>query len=257
MKASTTNTPLSQIQGSVPEATGRCRLALLLIIFCTSCSTATQTVIDTQPEEEAPFVDLAELAPGIRIDMRYSGSNNFLGRTVTGYEKPRCLLTRPAAEALAKLQQQLKAWDLSLIVYDCYRPQHAVDDFVRWSQDPGAGGNKADYYPAIAKGDLFDAGYIARRSGHSRGSTVDLSLLGKDGAPLPMGSRWDFFGTRSHTAYEELPAEARRNRLLLLTLLREAGFGNYAQEWWHYTLEDEPYPDRYFNLPIAEQAELP
>ena len=255
MKASTTNTLQPQNQGSVPDAYRCCRLAFLLIVFCTGCSTNTFSAAEKQQAQSSPFVDLAELAPGIRLDLRYGGSNNFLGRTVTGYEKPRCLLTRPAAEALAKLQREIEAWKLSLIVYDCYRPQHAVDDFVRWSQDPAAGGNKADYYPAIAKGDLFDAGYIARRSGHSRGSTVDLSLLGENGVPLPMGSRWDFFGERSHTAYAELPATARRNRLLLLKLLTSAGFSNYEQEWWHFTLVDEPYPDRYFNLPIAEQAD--
>ena len=130
--------------------------AFLLLIVCTGCAA-------TKPAGENPFVDLATLAPTIHFDLRYGTSNNFLGRRVIGYERPRCLLTAPAAHALSALQSKLEVWDLSLLVYDCYRPQRAVNDFVRWSKHPDEAANKNEYFPNLEKEELFQAGYIAER----------------------------------------------------------------------------------------------
>ena len=169
---------------------------------------------------------------------------------MTGYDAPVCLLTVAAAEALAAAQRLLVPFGLGLLVYDCYRPQQAVDHFMRWAEDLSDLTTKAQYYPAIAKATLVRDGYIAERSGHSRGSTVDLTLIDDAGRPLDMGTSWDFFDRRSHTAFPALSAEQRRNRLLLVSVMDRAGFDNYTKEWWHFTLRNEPNPNTYLNQPV-------
>ena len=225
-------------------------MSLLTLFGCAAPSASKEL-------QDAPvFVDVGERIPDAILELRYGTSQNFLGRPVRGYEQPRCLLTEPATQALSAVQQRLQPWGLTLLIYDCYRPQRAVDDFVRWSESPTEAGNKANYFPDLEKDRLFAAGYIATRSGHSRGSTVDLTLaITATKEPLPMGSRWDFFGERSHTAYPELGPQARANRLLLKSLMETAGFQNYAQEWWHYTLQQEPYQKRYFDVPLSAEPE--
>jgi D-alanyl-D-alanine dipeptidase len=161
-----------------------------------------------------------------------------------------CLLTRPAAQALAAVQQDLRSSGLGLRVYDCYRPQRAVDHFVRWAADPGDQRTRETFYPRVPKQELIARGYIAERSGHSRGSTVDVTLVAADGAPLEMGTPFDLFDERSHTASLAVPAEARANRERLRAAMERRGFRNLAVEWWHYTLADEPYPDRGFDVPV-------
>lgn len=204
--------------------------------------------------EVAPdLVDVRRLEPGIRVDARYAGSENFVGEPVDGYEAPRCLLARPAAERLAEVHRSLERQGLGLLVYDCYRPQRAVDHFVRWAADTADVATKAAYYPNVEKSRLFEEGYIARRSGHSRGSTVDLTLVRLEGdapGPLDMGTPYDFFDPRSHTESPEVGEGQLANRLRLRQAMEAGGFRNYPAEWWHYTLENEPYPDTYFDVVV-------
>jgi D-alanyl-D-alanine dipeptidase len=173
-----------------------------------------------------------------------------VGAPIDGYERPVCLLTEPAAQALAAVQRDLRAAGLGLRVYDCYRPQRAVDHFLRWAADLGDQRTKATFYPRVAKQELIARGYIAERSGHSRGSTVDVTLVGADGAPLEMGTPFDLFDERSHTDSQEVPDAARANRAKLRAAMERRGFRNLAVEWWHYTLEGEPYPERRFDTPV-------
>lgn len=203
---------------------------------------------ETRPED---FVDVSTVVPGLVVEMRYVGSHNFLGRPVEGYEAPVCLLTRAAAEALATVQAELNGYGLGLKVFDCYRPARAVADFLRWSKDRTDIKTKSEFYPDLDKRTLFESGYIAKRSGHSRGSTVDLTLV--DLSPqteVPMGTAFDFFSERSSGADPEQPAQIRTNRLLLSSVMQRHGFEPYAREWWHFTLKNEPYPDTYFDFPV-------
>jgi len=197
------------------------------------------------------LVDLAGVAPSIALDIRYAGSDNFVGAPVDGYGAPRCWLTRPAAEALALVQRDLASEGLGLLVYDCYRPQRAVDHFVRWAADPTDLATKAEHYPNVAKDRLFAEGYVAARSSHSRGSTVDLTLVRRaDGEPLDMGSPWDFFDPLSHGDSRAVSRQARSHRMRLRAVMDRHGFEPYEPEWWHFTLRDEPFPDRYRDVPI-------
>jgi len=197
------------------------------------------------------FVDAATLVDGLVVEMRYAGSNNFVGRPVDGYLAPRCLLTQQAAAALAAVQRQLAPQGLGLKTFDCYRPVRAVAHFVRWARDTADIRRRADFYPGVDKRDLFRLGYIASRSGHSRGSTVDLTLVRReDGRELDMGSPFDFFSRRSWPSDRTVSAEAQRNRALLADAMRRGGFRPYEKEWWHFTLAREPYPNTYFDFPV-------
>ncbi len=198
------------------------------------------------------LVDLAATIPGLIAELKYAGTDNFLGAVVDGYGgRPRALLSRPAAEALARVQQEAAAFGLGLRVYDAYRPQRAVDHFVRWAADLGDLVRKAEHYPQVDKARLFELGYIAKKSGHTRGSTVDLTLYSlATGAPLDMGSPYDLFDAVSWPSSAAVSPEARANRLLLRSLMLRQGFRPLAEEWWHFTLENEPYPDSYFDLPL-------
>ncbi len=210
------------------------------------------------------LVPLASVAPGVLQDMRYRGSRNFLGRPVAGYEDAQCWLTRPAAEALAGVQREAETLGLRVKVFDCYRPQRAVDDFVRWGRDLQDQKTRAEYYPRVPKQELFQRGYIAERSGHSRASTVDLTLVVVDGlrarkvlaGPLAdgeeadMGTPFDLFDPLSHTDSPEPAPDVRQNRQWLRALMQRHGWRNLPEEWWHYTLEREPYPDRFFDVPL-------
>lgn len=197
------------------------------------------------------FVDAVEAAPGLRAEMRYFGDHNFIGRRIDGYEAPRCLLTKQAAAALAAVQRDLALAGLGLKAFDCYRPARAVAHFVRWGRDLADPGRKAEFYPGVDKRNLFRAGYIAARSGHSRGSTVDLTLVRiADGQELDMGSPFDFFGARSWPSDRTVSLEARANRRMLAAAMRRRGFRAHGKEWWHFTLANEPYPNSYFDFPV-------
>lgn len=198
------------------------------------------------------FVYIDKVIPEVRVDLRYASSNNFVGRPVNGYVSQRAVLSTPAAQALARVQSELKPFGLELLIFDTYRPQRAVDDFMAWSKDDADTRTKANYYPRVAKENLFTEGYIADRSGHSRGSTVDLTIVASSPAikALDMGTDFDFFGPESWPKYSGASLEQRANRLLLRSLMQKNGFKPYEMEWWHFTYENEPYPDTYFNFVV-------
>ena len=197
----------------------------------------------------AGFAYLDEAVPGLKVDMRYAGNHNFVGRPVAGYQNARPVLSAMAATALAKVQADLKRFGLGLLVYDAYRPQRAVNDFVDWAADLDAVQTKPEFYPDVDKALLFKQDYIAERSGHSRGSTVDLTLVALDsGESLDMGSAFDFFGIESWPEHLGLSGQQRANRLLLQAMMMKHGFKPYPKEWWHFTLAHEPFPDTYFDF---------
>lgn len=219
------------------------------------------------------FVYLKNVDPSIVQNVMYAGPDNFMGRPVRGYETNTIILTSFAAEALKMVQKELQDHSYSLVVYDAYRPQQAVDSFIEWSQDPSDQINKPLYYPTINKADVFDLGYIAKRSGHSRGSTVDLSIMPlkssihkpvvshrklTNGEMIPylddgsedMGSSVDLMHEASYhdTSLIDKVFVDRRN--FFRNVMKKNGFKEYPKEWWHYTLEKEPFPDTYFNFPV-------
>jgi zinc D-Ala-D-Ala dipeptidase len=198
----------------------------------------------------AAFVDAATVVPGLIVEMRYAGSHNFVGRPIDGYEAPRCLLTRAAADALAAVAADIKPRGLVLKVFDCYRPTRAVANFVHWARDLKDQKMKAEFYPNVDKRTLFRDGYIAIRSGHSRGSTMDLTLAKSGGTELDMGTHFDFFSPKSWTADPTVGAEPHANRMLLANTMRRRGFYGYFREWWHFTLRGEPFPDTYFDFVV-------
>jgi zinc D-Ala-D-Ala dipeptidase len=226
------------------------------IILPESTIVALQHPVSQAQSNQLPagFTYLKDVAPEIAQDPMYATDKNFIGRVITGYEAMEIVCTVEAAQALRKVQADLQAFGLGLIVKDGYRPQMAVDDFKAWSLDAGDQKNKALYYPNIDKKDLFDAGFISQLSAHSRGSTVDLTLIDlASGQELNMGARIDFFGEQSYTLFSGISAEARRNRLLLLNIMEKHGFENYPKEWWHYQMKNEPFPRKpedHLNFPI-------
>ena len=197
------------------------------------------------------FVFVTDVIPSAREDARYAGSHNFMGRPADGYAAARVVLTRRAAQALARAAKAFAAQGLYLLLYDGYRPQRAVDHFARWAQDPQDTACKAEFYPEIDKSMLFERGYIAERSGHTRGSTIDLTLTDAQGTPLDMGGEFDWFSPVSAHDCPALTKAQKENRLLLKSGMEAAGFVPYSEEWWHYRLLDEPYPDTYFDFVIA------
>lgn len=197
------------------------------------------------------FVNLQEVIPGIAMDLRYYSNDNFMGIKVDGYKKAEIIVTKEAAKGLSKAQEELKAIGLGLKVYDAYRPQKAVDHFIRWAKVPSDTLTKQKYYPDISKDRLFELGYIAEKSGHTRGSTLDLTIIDLEtGSELDMGSPWDFFGEISHHDSYLVSDEATYNRNILRDVMVRNGFKPYSNEWWHYTLVEEPFTDTYFDFDI-------
>ena len=195
------------------------------------------------------FVRVTDMESDVLLDIRYYSAFNFVGTRVDGYLAPAAVLSRPAAVALARAAAVARDQGLVLRIFDAYRPQAAVDHFVRWAEDVTDQQNKALFYPDVDKSRLFALNYIAAKSGHSRGSTVDLTLMSRTtGAELDMGSPFDFFGEISHHGTPRITREQTDNRNLLKSIMENAGFRSYPEEWWHYTLADEPYHDRYFTF---------
>jgi D-alanyl-D-alanine dipeptidase len=202
-------------------------------------------------QRPASFVDAASVAPGLIVEARYATAHNFVGTPIDGYDKPICYLTRQAATALAQVVRDLEARGLTLKVFDCYRPERAVAHFVRWARNLGDVKMKSDFYPQVDKSTLFRDGYIAARSGHSRGSTMDLTVARRaDGTELDMGTPFDFFSPRSWPSDRHVSAEAQANRVLLAEAMGRRGFRPYNKEWWHFTLRHEPYPETYFDFTV-------
>jgi D-alanyl-D-alanine dipeptidase len=225
---------------------------LLLALAAPLAHAQAVTVVPVDTPEEAGMVDIRTLAPDIQLDVRYAGSNNFTGRPVPGYEAAKCYLLAPAAQALAKVEAQLRAEGHALQLFDCYRPAQSVHSFVEWANDPREQSRKALQYPELDKPQLL-GGYIAETSGHSRGATVDLGLLQCSGgtcSALDMGTDFDYFGPRAHTEASDITATQYRNRLTLLQAMEREGFANYPQEWWHFTLQPEPSPRTAYDVPV-------
>ena len=196
------------------------------------------------------FVYINDLDNRINIDLRYSTENNFTGKVIDGYRSNKAIISTEAAMALIQVQNDLDQMNLSLKIFDAYRPQMSVNYFINWSNDPLDTINKSIYYPKIKKSELFPLGYIAERSGHSRGSTVDLTIVDNTTfKELDMGTPYDFFGPESATNFTGITDKQNSNRLLLLETMTRNGFKNYSKEWWHYTLKEEPFND-YFNFVI-------
>ena len=206
--------------------------------------------------EQTKFVLLADHIPDVILDMHYYSTYNFVGARIDGYEEPVAILTREAADALKEASDHLVTLDYRLKIFDAYRPQRAVDHFVRWAEDLEDTKMKQYFYPKIDKETLFDVGFIALNSGHSRGSTVDLTLVDmKSGKEVDMGSPFDYFGKRSKPDFvKHLTDDQIARRQFLKYIMLEHGFKQLETEWWHYTLIDEPYPDTYFDFPVSKSA---
>lgn len=256
---------------------GAAALAVLVLVLAPAIEAK---VVDDHYDAPDGFADIADLAPGIVVDMRYATAQNFLGRRVRGYTLGRCFLTQAAAEALAAVARDLAAKKLTLMVYDCYRPLSAVADFVAWGRDLRDTTTQAVHYPATPKSELFKRGYIASHSAHSRGSTVDLTLIPLSRPPPPppmratpveerdstdcrdvsarfapdgsldMGTTFDCFDDLAHTDDPRVSPAARQNRALLRSAMERRGFVNYPKEWWHFTLANEPYPSTSFDFEV-------
>ena len=222
-------------------------LPVILAVMQTGCAFPSQTVY-AMPED---FVYISDIAPDVQIDVRYHSTNNFIGTRIDGYEAPVAILSRPAALALKKANDVFMAQGYTIRVFDAYRPQSAVNHFIRWAQNSEDTQMKPTYYPHLDKPELFTKGYIATRSSHSRGSTVDLTLINrKTGKELDMGSPFDFFDPVSHLDAARLTPQQTTNREILIGTMKANGFKTFAWEWWHYTLENEPYPDSYFDFAV-------
>lgn len=221
------------------------------------------------------FVYLKAIDPSILQDIRYAGYHNFIGHPIEGYEASECILTLQAANALKAVQAELQRSSLSLKVYDCYRPQMAVNNFITWSKDPKEQQMKMEFYPRVDKADFFKLGYVAEKSGHTRGSTMDITIV-----PIPtpeqakyrpgqklascfsdyekrfqdnmidMGTGYDCLDETAHVNNQTISASAYENRQRLRTVMEKNGFAPYDNEWWHFTLKNEPYPNTYFNFKV-------
>ena len=214
------------------------------ILFLTGCATM-------QAEVPDGFSDIKSLIPDLVTDIRYYGEDNFVGTRIDGYLAPKCILSDEAASALVKVQADLAVTGLGLKVFDCYRPAQSVAHFVRWAKDLDDTRMKAKYYPNVLKSELFVRGYIAERSGHSRASTVDLTLIDlKTGEELDMGAGYDLFDPLSWPGDQRPNLQQRANRALLRSVMLANGFKPLKEEWWHFTLKDEPYPSTYHDFPV-------
>jgi zinc D-Ala-D-Ala dipeptidase len=247
---------------------------IMLLIYELSCAGVKPTEINElkMPDD---FVDIREVIPAIILDIRYYTPHNFVGERIDGYNAPKCFLTKRAAFALNNVQEELNKYSLSLKLYDCYRPQRAVNQFIKWAEDPDDTKMKREFYPDIEKKNLFDQDYIAKKSGHSRGSTVDVTIVPiptpledkyvpgqtlypcywpkekrfKDNS-IDMGTGFDCFSEFSHTENTQVNIQRRLNRLALKTIMEKYGFINLESEWWHFTLKDEPFSNIYFDFVI-------
>jgi len=197
------------------------------------------------------FVNVSEVIPNLKIEMRYATKHNFVGKRINGYYAENCYLTKEAAKALEKVSLELEENNLCLYIYDSYRPQKAVNHFVTWARDRKDTLMKNEFYPSVLKKNLFKKGYISSKSRHSSGSTIDLTLFSDEtNSILDMGSAYDFFGEESAVMYEKITKKQQENRMLLQKVMKNNGFRSYSKEWWHFTLRYEPYRNQYFDFDI-------
>ena len=199
------------------------------------------------------FVKVSDVISDLNVELKYYSTHNFVGDTIDGYKSNTLYLTKASAKRLKLVQDELQMQNLCLKVFDGYRPQRAVNHFVRWARQINDTLKKAEFYPHVNKRHLFREGYIASKSGHSRGSTVDLTITnGETGIPLDMGSPYDFFGEQSWVDYPNITEEQKKNRQLLQSVMIKHGFRNYPKEWWHFTLRGEPFPSTFFDFEIVD-----
>ena len=244
-----------------------CTAILLTLTMLAGCQAGTtETTADTvavteqqtgevSPDDASDFVLLTDAVPDAILEIRYYSTYNFVGDRIDGYEQPTALLTKEAAAALKEVSDDLIEQGYRLKIFDAYRPQKAVTRFMNWAKDIDDTRMKAYFYPELDKSVLFDQGYIAEKSGHSRGSTVDLTLFDMTTEKeVDMGGTFDYFGELSHPDYTDITDEQYRNRMILREAMLAHGFKPLVEEWWHFTLEDEPYPDTYFTFPVNESS---
>ena len=252
--------------------------AVMMVAACSknnccdgACHDAEQTSRNDGSEH---FVTLTDVVPDAILEIRYFGTYNFVGQHIDGYLQPTALLTRQAAESLRAVSDDVKAQGYRLKIYDAYRPQRAVDHFVRWSKDVADVAMKPYFYTDLDKGVLFEQDYIMEKSGHTRGSTVDLTLFDmRTEKELDMGGTFDWFGPESHPDFcgnpetgeytgdnsksptgRSISEEQFRHRMILRQAMLRHGFKPLDSEWWHFTLKDEPFPDTYFDFPVSQLA---
>ncbi|MBP5296422.1 MAG: M15 family metallopeptidase [Bacteriovoracaceae bacterium] len=224
-------------------------------IFFLGSITACTSPITYHANGEKISTDKSNFAPVYTViydavyDLRYYSAYNFTGHRINGYKKPIAYLTKPALAALAKAAADLREQGYRLLIWDTYRPQKAVDDFVAWINDPVNPGNKS-FYPTLQKSDLLAGQYIMAKSGHSRGSTIDLTIIKTNGGFVDMGGTFDLFSPISHPDYPKITKQQKKNRQILREAMLKAGFNPLDSEWWHFTLKDEPYPDIYFDFDV-------
>lgn len=253
----------------------RCLLACVAVLLAAPGAATAQSKV----APKGAFVSVQDVAPGVLLDVRYRTAHNFIGKRIDGYREARCLVTRQTGAALARVQARVKARGYTLKMYDCYRPQRAVDQFVAWGKRLSDQTMKAEFYPRVKKSRVFKEGYIAEKSGHSRGSTVDLTLVklpaGKDGTyrrgqklldcagphrrrfrdnSVDMGTGYDCFDVKSHPLTSKIKGTRRANRLRLRRAMLAEGFEPLSTEWWHFTLKKEPYTDTFFDFPVAKSS---
>jgi len=244
-----------------PGRSARTALLLIALIFIAATTIVSpaegaQTAEDTTPAKKyglpKGFVYLDDVIPDAHYVVRYYSEYNFVGARIDGYKAPYAIMTAKAAEALKAVSEEVNALGYELKIYDAYRPAKAVSHFVRWSKDAKDTKMKKWFYPDIDKKNLFKLGYIATKSGHSRGSTVDLTLVyKKTGKVVDMGSNYDFLGEISHHGSKQITKKQTDNRNVLKRTMEKHGFKAYSKEWWHYTLNNEPYPKQYFDFDVA------
>ena len=237
---------------------------ILLIIFILVCCILAnnnnnkeedEVINNDKVSDSSDFVLLSEAVPDAILEIRYYSTYNFVGDRIDGYEEPCALLTKDAAAALKEVSDELISKGYRLKIYDAYRPQKAVTHFMNWAKDINDTRMKRYFYPELDKSVLFEQGYIAEKSGHSRGSTVDLTLFDMNTEKeVDMGGTFDYFGELSHPAYKQITAEQYENRMILRNAMIAHGFKPLAEEWWHFTLENEPFPDTYFTFPVSSKS---
>ncbi|MBP5352831.1 MAG: M15 family metallopeptidase [Alphaproteobacteria bacterium] len=220
-----------------------------LVTFMMLASTSIPAFAETISTDNSDFAEIGSVIHDAAFDIRYYSENNFTGNKIQGYKAPRAYMTKEALSALANAAADLRAKGYRILVWDAYRPQKAVDNFVAWINDPINDGDKS-FYPDLLKSNLLEGNYIAAKSGHTRGSTIDLTIIKKDGSFVDMGGTFDLFSEVSHPDYQNLTEEQKNNRKILHDAMINAGFEAIDSEWWHFTLKDEPYKDTYFNFDV-------
>lgn len=219
----------------------------LILVLCLGLAMPARA--ETISYDKTDFAEIGSVIDDAAFDIRYYSANNFTGNKIKGYKAPRAYMTKEALSALAKAAEDLRAQGYRLLIWDSYRPQKAVDNFVAWINDPEDTGDKS-FYPDLQKSDLLTGNYVMAKSGHTRGSTVDLTIIKKDGGFVDMGGTFDLFSEVSHPDYPNLTDEQKNNRQILHDAMVNAGFKALDSEWWHFTLKDEPYTDTYFDFDV-------